>query len=191
MTTVALRLLLTCYEVPSNALVPELTDDYDERTRLLNFRIALYNASATGMQLALYGYWLRNTPAHPNGLLNARGYESMGLWCAVIVLITMFISSAGLHRFIPLLRPPPLRQESSPARFYREPRSAMADRSLVALLVAGVFYSAANGTVNALWAYMYSYYWGLSSHRTIHARRGNEWLCAYRSFDYSKGGPRA
>jgi Na+/melibiose symporter-like transporter len=164
-TTVALRLLLTCYEVPSNALVPELTDDYDERTRLLNFRITAYNITTTGLQIALYGYWLRDTPAHPNGLLNAGGYESMGLWGAVIILVTMLISSAGLHRFIPILHSPPPKPKLSPRWLYLELRGALADRSLVALLVAAVFYSAANGAINALWAYMYSYYWGLSSQK--------------------------
>jgi glycoside/pentoside/hexuronide:cation symporter, GPH family len=161
--TIALRLLTTCFEVPSNALVPELTANYDERTRLLNYRITGYFISATAMMLALYGYWLRDTPEHPNGLLNAAGYQSMGWVGALVILVTMLISSAGLHRFIPALRAPPPQRELSPRRLYGEFRGAMADASLMALLVAGVFYSAANGTVNALWAYMYSYYWGLSS----------------------------
>lgn len=161
--TIALRLLTTCFEVPSNALVPELTANYDERTRLMNYRVTGYFVSATGMMLLLYGYWLRDTPQYPNGLLNAEGYQSMGAVGAFVILMTMLISSIGLHRFIPALRAPPPQRELSPRRLYGEFRGAMADASLLALFIAGVFYSAANGTINALWAYMYSYYWGLSS----------------------------
>ena len=37
---VPLRLLLTFFDVPSTALIPELTSDYDERTRLAAYRLS-------------------------------------------------------------------------------------------------------------------------------------------------------
>lgn len=161
--SIPLRLLLTFYEVPSNALVPELTADYDERTRLLNSRWSVYFFSANAITVAMYAYWLRNTAEHPTGLLNVAGYRDMGLVGAAIVLAAMLISSVGLHRFIPFLRSPPARGKRSPRAIYGQVRETFADWSLVVVLSAGIFYAAANGTINALWAYLYSYYWGLSS----------------------------
>ncbi len=161
--TVALRVLLACYEVSSNALVPELTESYDERTRLLNYRVSTYFFSAQVITVLLYGVWLRNTPEHPNGLLNASGYEAMGLYGGIAVLLAMLASSAGLHRFIPLLRSPPAKRPWSLRRLSADWRGTFSDGSLIALLAAGVFYASANGTINALWAYLYGYFWGLGT----------------------------
>ncbi len=161
--TIPLRLLMTFYEVPSNALVPELTPDYDTRTRLLNSRWSVYFFSANAIAVAMYAYWLRNTDEHPTGLLNVAGYQDMGLVGAAIIFAAMLVSSVGLHRFIPFLRSPPPRRRRSPRAIYREMYETFADWSLLALLAAGTFYAAANGTINALWAYLYSYFWGLSS----------------------------
>ena len=37
-TAVVVRSAVSCYEVPSQALTPELTSDYDERTRITSYR---------------------------------------------------------------------------------------------------------------------------------------------------------
>ncbi len=160
---IPLRLLMTFYEVPSNALVPELTADYDERTRLLNSRWSVYFFSANAITVAMYAYWLRNTDEHPTGLLNVAGYQDMGLVGAATIFVAMLVSSVGLHRFIPFLKSAPPRRRRSPRAIYRGMYETFSDWSLLVLLTAGVFYAAANGTINALWAYLYSYFWGLSS----------------------------
>ena len=105
--TVPLRLLLTFFDVPSNALIPELTDDYDERTRLSSYRLSANWTAVTLLAILLYGYWLRSTPEYPNGLLNPAGYAAMGRVSAVVVFAMMLISSVGLHSLIPGLKPPP------------------------------------------------------------------------------------
>src|SRR3546814_19425537 len=40
-TAVLVRSAVSCYEVPSQALTPELTADYDERTRITAWRYLL------------------------------------------------------------------------------------------------------------------------------------------------------
>ncbi|MDG1205805.1 MAG: MFS transporter, partial [Pseudomonadales bacterium] len=37
-TAILVRFFITLYEIPSTSIVAELTDDYDERTRLLGYR---------------------------------------------------------------------------------------------------------------------------------------------------------
>ena len=38
---ILIRFFITLYEIPSTSIVAELTDDYDERTRLLSFRYVM------------------------------------------------------------------------------------------------------------------------------------------------------
>ena len=55
---VLVRTAMSTYEVPSVALTPELTSDYDERTRIMAWRIA---QSASDLQSAQRRYAVRLT----------------------------------------------------------------------------------------------------------------------------------
>jgi len=161
--SIAVRLSLTFFEVPSNALVPELTQDYDERTRLLNYRWSFYFFSANGLTVLLYGFWLVDSPDLPNGLLNESGYREMGTTGAYIIALAMIISSLGLHQYIPYLKSNANVFRFSPRKMYKEIYTTFSDISLLALLAAGMFYSSGNGLINSLWPYLYTYFWGLST----------------------------
>jgi len=161
--TIPLRLLVTFFEVPSNALVPDLTENYDERTRLFNYRWTVYFFAANGCSFILYAWWLRDTVDFPNGLLNAGGYEQMGLYGTVLIFLAIMTSSLGLHRHIPYLKKPPQKQKTSLKQVYRDIFTTFSDKSLIALLIAGMLYSSGNGVINALWAYIYTYFWGLNT----------------------------
>ncbi|MDH3520864.1 MAG: MFS transporter [Myxococcales bacterium] len=162
-TGIPIRLLLTFFEVPHAALVPELTDDYDERTNLAGCRVAFYWFALTALTIALYGYWLRDTSEHPDGLLNPGGYGQMGIASALLVFVSMLASAGGLHRFIPRLKRPPERGPRSLTAMYRKVFVTFSDRSLRALLLTFFLIASANCIANALWAYLYSYFWGLST----------------------------
>ena len=55
---VVVRTAVSCYEVPSVALTPELSSDYDERTRIMAYRYLFGWAGGLGMMLAAYVYIL-------------------------------------------------------------------------------------------------------------------------------------
>ena len=92
--------------MPSIALNPELTDDYDERTHLANYRVCASWIAMTVLDFLLYGYWLSDTPEYPDGLLNIAGYQQMGLVSAIAVLVAMLACAIGLHSKIPDLKRP-------------------------------------------------------------------------------------
>ncbi len=64
---VLLRTAISAYEVPSQALTPELTADYDERTRVTAWRYLFGWVGGLGMLLLAYGVFLAPAPGIPNG----------------------------------------------------------------------------------------------------------------------------
>ena len=48
-----MRAHITVYEIPSSALVAEMTDDYDERTSLLSYRFFFGWSGGTMMAVAM------------------------------------------------------------------------------------------------------------------------------------------
>ncbi len=101
---IALRLSLTLFIVPLNALVPELTSDYDERTALMNYRVSSQYFFGTLMSMAMYSIWLADSPEYPNGILRAGGYVEAGAVGGALALLGILMAAAGTHREIPRLR---------------------------------------------------------------------------------------
>ncbi|MEL0163224.1 MAG: MFS transporter, partial [Halieaceae bacterium] len=73
---VLVRTLITLYETPSSALMPELTPDYDERTKIQAWRSLFGWVGGAGMAVFMYAFLLVPAPDYPVGTLNREGYET-------------------------------------------------------------------------------------------------------------------
>ena len=93
-----IRTLITFYEIPATALVAELTDNYDERTKLMSFRY--FFAWWGGLTMAVLNY-LVFLPEEKGGLEYIQGWQNYGLTASIIIFISIFVSAAGTHRHIP------------------------------------------------------------------------------------------
>ena len=164
---VALRIALTLHAVPFNALLPEITADYDQRTRLLNDAYSGSWFFGTVMAVAMYSYWLADMPGEPpgSGVLRAEGYVEAGLVAGVVVLFFLTAAALGTRSLIPALSPPPKRSGSFVV-MWREGAATLNDRNFLAMVASGLMNAAAWGTSMALWAYMQPYFWGFSSSET-------------------------
>lgn len=160
---VPLRIALTFFDVPSNALVPELSTDYDERTKLSLYRVVANWAAVTLLAVALYGYWLQPTEQYPNGILNPTGYGEMGLYSALVVLVCMFLSAAGLHKLIPHLRVPTNNNRWCIRSTIRSIKATFSEPALAPLVIASVLTATSFSSYGALLPYLYAYFWGLST----------------------------
>jgi len=163
--SIGLRLSLTAFAVPFAALVPELTRDYDERTRLINYNISTSWLVGTVMAVLMYAYWLADTPEYPDGsgILRATGYAEAGLVTGVLVFALVGIAVAGTHRHIPRLPRSQADADHGFGAMLRQIRNTFADTSFRAMAVCSIFIAAASGTSTALWAYMQPYFWGFDS----------------------------
>ena len=96
MMTILVRVSFTFYEVPSLALVAELTDDYDERTSFLSFRYVFgWLGGLTIATLAL-AVFLVPTEEYGSGFLNIDGYQRYGTFAAGLILIAVLVCAAGV-----------------------------------------------------------------------------------------------
>ena len=162
--TIGLRLSLTMHSVPFNALLPELAPDYDERTRLMNYSVSAAWFFGTLISVAMYAWWLADTPDYPDGagVLRRSGYVDAGAVAAVAVCICLAAAAVLTHRHIPTLAEPP-RRSLSGGRALGEILTTMNDRNLIVLLASTLLGAVAGGTSSALWAYMQPWFWGLGS----------------------------
>jgi glycoside/pentoside/hexuronide:cation symporter, GPH family len=162
-TAIIVRLFIALYEVPSAALLAELTEDYDQRTSLVAYRFFFGYVGAVLMGVIALSVYLRPTAQQAVGLLNRAGYHGYSLAAATLMFLSILISTAGTHHYIPYLRAPPPRRAFNLSRDAREIRDALANRSFLSTIAFGFFSAMALGLVATLSVYFYTYYWELSA----------------------------
>ena len=157
------RVAITFYAVPSGAMLPEISPDYDERTSLVSYRMLFgwlggLTASVTG-----YFYFFAPSEAFAEGRLNPGAYEAFALFCTGMIVTTITACALGTHRLIPSLRLPPAKQKFALRRFAGELRGALSNRPYRMLVIGSVFSAGGRGFNDVVWLYMNTYFWGFST----------------------------
>ena len=160
---IIVRTAITFYEIPSSALVAELTDDYDQRTSFLSFRYFFGWWGGLAMAVAAYMVFLVPTDEIEYGVLNKDGYNAYGLVASGIMVVAILVSCLGTHKYIPFLRQPPEKQPFSLGRTMREMGETLANRSFAALFLSGFFVAMALGMTASLDVYLNTYFWEFKS----------------------------
>lgn len=157
------RTLVTVYETPSSALAAELTQDYDERAKLISWR---YFFAWTGGNSLSAGMFLFIIPAFAigavSGQFNRDAYSVYGIAGASFIFLGIMISALGTHSRIRHLKPPPAKRTLTLPRVFGEIFETLAERSFVSLFVATLFAGVGAGLSAALAFYMGTYFWGFS-----------------------------
>lgn len=162
-SAVIVRMSVSLYEIPSTALLAEFTNDYDERTKLVSARYFFGMCGGVGMTILTFGYFLQPTADHPVGHLNASGYHSYAITAAIIMALSILISSLGTQKYI-LARPAPaLPIKQSFAMMMREMVGVLTHPAYVSILFASLFFAVASGLNMALQVYFGTYFWELSA----------------------------
>jgi Na+/melibiose symporter-like transporter len=160
---VTVRTLITFFEVPSTAMGPELTEDYDERTLLMSTRYFFAWAGGISLMVLAYQFLFVPTDTYPTGQLNPAGYKIYGACAAALMGLAMLVSALGTHAKIPELRSPPPRQRFSVRRIARELRETLSNRSFFALFGFGLFAAMAAGLAAAMNVYLNTFFWELAA----------------------------
>ena len=158
---VVVRFFTAMYEIPSAALAPELSTDYNLRTRL--FAVRSYFGTIAGglMSILLNVVFLRHDATHTLGVLNRAGYAQWGAIAAGVILVSILWSSWSTQRLIPTLSVP-ARHVAGLATLLAQVAGTLRNPSFLALMASGLVSSAAGGIGAALQPYMTLYFWGLS-----------------------------
>ncbi|MEE9434750.1 MAG: MFS transporter [Sphingorhabdus sp.] len=160
-TAVMVRILVSACEVPSAALIPELSTDYDERTAILRFRYLFAWIAGLGMLYLAYDVFLVPDADHPVGQLNAAGYWNYGLCGAIIMAAMVLISAMGQHRrvaHLPAVRPAKI----SAANAFSEIRESLTHPAAIILLCGAFFMFISQGVTFAISNYLYIFVWKFS-----------------------------
>jgi Na+/melibiose symporter-like transporter len=162
---VLIRTFMTLYEVPSTALTPELTQDYDERAGLLSWRFYFGWTGGNLMSVLMFAaiFPAMATATHANGQFNPQSYALYGMIASAMIFAGIMVSALGTHARIPHLMPPPARRIQSVSQLFREIFETLSNQSFGALFVAAAFGSVAGGLSAALAFYLNIYFWGFSS----------------------------
>ncbi|MFL0356807.1 MFS transporter [Erythrobacter sp. GH1-10] len=156
---VLIRTLITFYETPSSALMPELTRDYEERTSLQAYRLFFGWVGGNVMSILIFGVLLTG----PLGLRDREGYETYGIIGGVLIFVAIMISALGTHHKIPSLsKPVRATEQFSLRRLFREMVETLSEKSFIALFLSTVIFSIAAGLHAALAFLLLNYFWGFS-----------------------------
>lgn len=158
---VVLRLTGGLYQIPSDALAPELAPDYHERTDLLAWRWFFGLFGLVVITVLLNGVFLRKDAAHPLGQNDPAGYANFGITAAIITFVSIIVSAAATQRYIPYLKPAPVRHQSA-GQSLREIWQILSNPSLFALLASGLVGGVASGIQMSLAGFMNFYFWSLT-----------------------------
>lgn len=158
---ILVRVLLSLYEIPSTALGPELTFDYDQRTTLMGSRFFFGAAGGAVLAVLAFQVFLRKDAAHPLGVLNRTGYAEFGLVSAIAIFVSIMVSCIGTHRFIDNVVHEPKEKASWRERL-REAAGTMTNRSFIALAVSGTIGAISMGLTQGLELYIATYYFELT-----------------------------
>lgn len=156
---VLVRAAVSAYEVPSQALSPELSADYDERTRIMAYRYLFGWVGAMAMLMVSYGVFFAPQPGQTSGLLNRDGYIGFSICSALVMVVAILVSAIGTHRQIPRLQKAEVR-EASVAAHFRELFETIRNPAFAVLMTAGLCYYTAQGVSFALSNYLYTHVWG-------------------------------
>jgi glycoside/pentoside/hexuronide:cation symporter, GPH family len=157
---IVVRTLVSCCEVPSIALIPELTSDYDERTVFMRYRFLFGWGGGIILLILAYGVFFADNAAGQSGLTNPDGYHLYALVGAVMMAGAVLLSAAGQHRYV-LSRPQ--WQVPDESHGLGDMVRTLSNRAFLILIAAGLFGFINQGITFSLTNYLLTFVWQLES----------------------------
>lgn len=158
------RFSMTLFAIPHQSLVPELTEDYDERTSLQTLRTVFAWLFGLLYALLAYAVFLRATERYPQGLLNPEGYTVFAIWGAIIMLMTTVMSTLGTQRAALQKRIDESRMQQARLRdLPQDIKAALQSPSYRSAVLGGLCLWVSFGVNQNLNNYLLTFLWGFTS----------------------------
>jgi Na+/melibiose symporter-like transporter len=161
---VLVRASMTLYHVPHMALGAELSDDYVERTSIVQYRTFAGMAGSLGVIAFGIYFFFPETAEFSNGMLNPAGYSQFALFSSLLMFGTIWYSAYGTRKSIPLLPLAP--EDSTPFSVrstFEEFRFAWQNHSFRSLFVGFSLYAVSISIGQTLGTHVYVFFWGFSA----------------------------
>ena len=155
-----IRTAITIYEIPSNALGPELSKDYVERSSLLSYR---YWFGWWGGLAVWNSLWIFVVYSTLTGSQDARfiadTWITYGLVCSPIMFIAIVVTATGTHRHIKDLHAPEIERKTLGIILRELYETMTVSRNYIILFIAMIMMGVASGIATNLTLYYYSFFW--------------------------------
>jgi glycoside/pentoside/hexuronide:cation symporter, GPH family len=161
------RTAMTLYHVPHLALGAEMSNDFDERSAIVAYR--MFFTTVGGISVSVIGFtvFFQATDEYTRGQLNPDAYTPFAVFFAVVMMITILWSVFGTRSVIPFLPQPTDTTRMTLATVLRrlvdDVRTALSNRSFAWLFSGVLVIYVMVGVDTALNLYMNTYFWALSS----------------------------
>jgi GPH family glycoside/pentoside/hexuronide:cation symporter len=165
---VFIRTAMTFYETPCAALVPELTDDYVERSSLISYRsyFGWTGGNAVTVLMFFFLFPAMATETIADGRFNRSSYELMGIVASGLIFTSILVCVIGTRSRIKHLKQPPPPRRITVMTIFREIFETLSNRSFLALFFAALLGALATGLAASLAFYFYTYFWEFTSLQT-------------------------
>jgi len=188
----AARLVISLYEVPSQALAPELVPEYHARTGLLAYRWVFFTLGGAIATMSGYFIFFRPTAAYPQGQLNPAAWGPLTITATALMFGSILISAFGTHDRIKTLHQPPARGASF-AALWREVLATVRNWNLGVALTASMIGGLSYGLYLGLQLYVDTFFWrlpasgvGVLSLANLASLLPGAWLAAASSRRFGK-----
>lgn len=154
---IIVRTLVSMCEVPSVAIVPELTADYDERTVVVRYRFLFGWGGGLVILMLAYGVFFGGE----KGLVDPEGYFPYALTGALIMLGAVVLSALGQHKRIAVSNRDQVVPQASLSHIVRDMRATLSNRAFLWLVFAALFGFVNQGITFSLTNYLLGFFWQL------------------------------
>jgi GPH family glycoside/pentoside/hexuronide:cation symporter len=162
--SIVVRVLLTMFNVPHNALGAELSQDYQERTKIVSYRTFLGFVGGITLSVVALNSFFKASEAYPNGMLNVEGYSSLGALAGIIAFVAMILCILGTKHTIPYLPKAPANQKKVDlSRSFKAFAEALKLRPFRILFTVQIMTMIAGGAGATFMLYIGSYFFELST----------------------------
>jgi Na+/melibiose symporter-like transporter len=160
---IGVRGSMTLFMIPSSAMLPELTPNYDERTSLVSYRFLFGWLGGLSYSLLAYQVMFAPSERFADGRLDPEAYGTFALAGAALILFAILSCSLGTHHLIPRLTRPAEDARASLSHLLGDLRTAFSNRSYLMLVIGLLFAAVAGGFNDVVGLYMNAYFWGLTT----------------------------
>ena len=157
---VLIRTVITFFQVPHLALGAELSNDYEERTSIVSYRVIFGYIGGGAMIFLCLRAFFSTSAEYANPLLDPQGYSKVAVFCALMMILVIFATAYGTRKQIPLLPKAPENPEPfSLKRVLNEFSESIKNRSFKAIFFGMCFSGVSYGITRALDTYMNVFFW--------------------------------
>ena len=152
---------MTLYHVPHLALGAEMTENYNERNRIVAFRQFFSALGVAAVHVIGFGYFFHEDRGGRTAIEN---YAPLAITLAVLMVLTIWYSAWGTQKEVPhLSAPAPKAKRNVAMQLLLDVREGFSNRSFRWLFMGVLVVFIMAGVNNALDIFMYQYFWELAA----------------------------